>query len=603
MTPVERLLSVARNEIGYLEKASNSQLDDKTANAGFNDWNKYARDLDKTNLYNGPKNGYWWCFAEGALILTTDGYKPIEEIKVGDLVLNAGGDKLNTVVDISVHLADTIDVSVSGTLPFSVTKEHPFLSKKKISSNKYSDYDYNEIGELITGDLVAMPKSPVFVNYDKLTDKEIWIMGYYVANGFCDKNGDYILYGDSKQITKILKNIEVKDKSITYVTNSIRQVTINIDKHPALQAELDKCGSTFKDKNIPGDIFFSSNSVQNLFLDGFLIAHSGNDYRVFTSKSKRVMMGIMKIISNIGFSCYISTDDSLIARILNRRKINQNGNYVGHIIMINKNEPILQEGNLVFNPIKRISTNTNLKPVYTITTNGDHSYTANNIGVHNCDIFVDWCFVQAFGFEMARKLECQELKGAGAGCTYSAGYYKKNNRFFKSNPKPGDQIFFTSNNGKTYYHTGIVEKVENGRVYTIEGNTTSGPGVERNGGAVAAKSYSINSSQIGGYGRPDYTLIDKNFKYPNDMINNKEDDDDVDPVKFKQLFLDMRKSLQDNDSSDYSKEAREWAVEKGIVVGGGQTEDNKPNYMWEDLLTREQLVTVLYRFGKEYGLF
>ena len=65
MTAVERLIRTARNEIGYLEKATNSQLDNKTANAGFNDWNKYARDLDKTNLYNGPKNGYWWCFTEG----------------------------------------------------------------------------------------------------------------------------------------------------------------------------------------------------------------------------------------------------------------------------------------------------------------------------------------------------------------------------------------------------------------------------------------------------------------------------------------------------------------------------------------------------------
>ena len=50
VTAVERLIRTARNEIGYLEKATNSQLDNKTANAGFNDWNKYARDLDKTNI-------------------------------------------------------------------------------------------------------------------------------------------------------------------------------------------------------------------------------------------------------------------------------------------------------------------------------------------------------------------------------------------------------------------------------------------------------------------------------------------------------------------------------------------------------------------------
>lgn len=59
---VELVLNQARAEIGYHEKASNSQLDDKTANSGSADWNKYARDLDRLkNFYNSGKNGYMWC--------------------------------------------------------------------------------------------------------------------------------------------------------------------------------------------------------------------------------------------------------------------------------------------------------------------------------------------------------------------------------------------------------------------------------------------------------------------------------------------------------------------------------------------------------------
>lgn len=42
---VDKLLLIAETEIGYLEKKSNSQLDDKTANAGSNNYTKYARDL------------------------------------------------------------------------------------------------------------------------------------------------------------------------------------------------------------------------------------------------------------------------------------------------------------------------------------------------------------------------------------------------------------------------------------------------------------------------------------------------------------------------------------------------------------------------------
>lgn len=59
---IDLVLNLARSEVGYREKASNSQLDDKTANAGTGNWTKYARDLDKLrNFYNGSKNGYAWC--------------------------------------------------------------------------------------------------------------------------------------------------------------------------------------------------------------------------------------------------------------------------------------------------------------------------------------------------------------------------------------------------------------------------------------------------------------------------------------------------------------------------------------------------------------
>lgn len=58
---IKKVLDLARSEIGYREKASNSNLDDKTANAGGANWTKYARDLGKTNWYNGGKNGYAWC--------------------------------------------------------------------------------------------------------------------------------------------------------------------------------------------------------------------------------------------------------------------------------------------------------------------------------------------------------------------------------------------------------------------------------------------------------------------------------------------------------------------------------------------------------------
>ena len=58
---VDLVLNTARAEIGYPEKATNANLDDRTANAGSGNWTKYARDLDNLkNFYNTRKNGYMY---------------------------------------------------------------------------------------------------------------------------------------------------------------------------------------------------------------------------------------------------------------------------------------------------------------------------------------------------------------------------------------------------------------------------------------------------------------------------------------------------------------------------------------------------------------
>lgn len=123
-------------------------------------------------------------------------------------------------------------------------------------------------------------------------------------------------------------------------------------------------------------------------------------------------------------------------------------------------------------------------------------------GVYWCDQFVDWCFVKAFGKDEAKKL----LGGWSAYTPTSAQYYDDIDCWHTSNPKIGDQIFFK--NSQRINHTGIVYNVDNTKVYTIEGNTSSGSGVVSNGGCVTKKSYNLNNSKIAGYGRPKYDSVE-----------------------------------------------------------------------------------------------
>lgn len=100
-----------------------------------------------------------------------------------------------------------------------------------------------------------------------------------------------------------------------------------------------------------------------------------------------------------------------------------------------------------------------------------------------CANFVAWSFRQAG----------QPLPGnqdaLGSVKTMEAGF-KRRGEFHRGPPKPGDVIFFRSPSGQR--HVGIVERVENGRVHTVEGNS---------GNRVARRSYDLGSSRIAGYGR------------------------------------------------------------------------------------------------------
>lgn len=121
-----------------------------------------------------------------------------------------------------------------------------------------------------------------------------------------------------------------------------------------------------------------------------------------------------------------------------------------------------------------------------------------------CDIFVDWCFVTAYGREAAQFLLCQPNGSAGAGCQFSAQYFDQHGQFHASGPQTGDQIFFGSS-WANVWHTGLVVEVGNGTVTTVEGNSAD---------RVARRVYSQGDGSIFGYGRPDWGEVDEPVVVP-----------------------------------------------------------------------------------------
>ena len=131
-------------------------------------------------------------------------------------------------------------------------------------------------------------------------------------------------------------------------------------------------------------------------------------------------------------------------------------------------------------------------------------YNGQKNGYAWCDIFVDWLFVQCFGAEKGRQMLYQPEQSAGAGCLYSAGYYKQANAFHRSNPRVGDQIFFSYSAGE-FSHTGIVVDVNGNTITTVEGNTSD---------SVGRRTYETSNRSIAGYGTPNWELAVEPWEKP-----------------------------------------------------------------------------------------
>ena len=113
-----------------------------------------------------------------------------------------------------------------------------------------------------------------------------------------------------------------------------------------------------------------------------------------------------------------------------------------------------------------------------------------NSRVEWCACFVSWCADQCGYIESG-------LVPKFAGCVDGANWFKSNGKWQDRTyePKAGDIIFFDWEGDGTTDHVGIVEKCENGTVYTVEGNS---------GDACKQRQYTVGSSNIYGYGIPAY---------------------------------------------------------------------------------------------------
>lgn len=110
-----------------------------------------------------------------------------------------------------------------------------------------------------------------------------------------------------------------------------------------------------------------------------------------------------------------------------------------------------------------------------------------------CATFVSWCANECGYIDAGIIPKFASCESEGVAWFKACGLWQDGGYI----PKPGDIIFFdwADKHDGIADHVGIVKCVENGRVYTIEGNSSD---------SCKERDYDLNSNEIRGYGTPMY---------------------------------------------------------------------------------------------------
>jgi len=113
-----------------------------------------------------------------------------------------------------------------------------------------------------------------------------------------------------------------------------------------------------------------------------------------------------------------------------------------------------------------------------------------NSRVEWCACFVSWCANECGYIDTG-------VIPKFAGCVNGVQWFKDRGQWLdgSAKPVPGMIIFFDWDSDGETDHVGIVQKVENGTVYTVEGNS---------GDSCRINQYSVGHYEILGYGVPQY---------------------------------------------------------------------------------------------------
>ncbi|HEY9643730.1 MAG TPA: Hint domain-containing protein, partial [Coleofasciculaceae cyanobacterium] len=270
------------------------------------------------------------CLARGTLVLTKKGYKPIEDVEIGDLVLTHKGRWKPVIAKQCTGINPVVHVKAQGVPNLILTPDHKLwtrVSKKNDARQSAMKSDPQWVKSAETkGSYVNLKLPPASAS----SDYSAWewkIIGRWLADGHLAKqrrDGIYISCGKHKLEDLLLM---LGEKAGTVRTDgTAAQVRVK-DHDGRLRHIIKQCGYGAANKQLPPEAIDLPSDLAKALLDGYL---SGDGHYVenrkkwmATSISRKLLLGLALVIQrSMGVVASVYAARPAGIKIIEGRKVN-----------------------------------------------------------------------------------------------------------------------------------------------------------------------------------------------------------------------------------------------------------------------------------------
>lgn len=344
------------------------------------------------------------CGLAGTLVKTFAGYRRIEDLQVGDLVLTHKNRYRMVTKTMSRNAPSYFNIKGTGC-HLRLTAEHPLLVLRN------NETQWVKVKNLLKTDKLSycIPEGNEDVD---ISDNMLWIIGRYVADGWVNPRMCHSVnfaIGDKKA-----KEFDEHCPEGLYFKKYKKDCWEYRTANEELQELCLTCGCGAKNKKVPSWVLDLPIERLKIFLDGYFSGDGHVRYKgdtkiqMFSTVSKELAMGIqlclLKVYKKV---CTLS--------VRHDGRANNSDSYNGQIAFTDSPFQVVDEErevHRVFVPIRSIEEVKGSVRVYNVSVEEDESYTCDNVNTHNCtDISaagVQQGFSKGSGTRSSLLWECEE---------------------------------------------------------------------------------------------------------------------------------------------------------------------------------------------------